>query len=1051
MSADLSRVRFDPLRDFSNVVLQQGRVLLDGDFNEFAAILRRRLTAETVDLTSFGPDPDHAGSAWVPRHTPDGFRISLDNGEVTIGRGRMYVDGLLAENHGVVPLEFDPLLAESTGSEDMPYLDQPWWNTPDPLPDGGTHLAYLDVWDREITHVEAPDLIEPAIGVDTTARSQTVWQVRLHPVPAGGPSVSCSTPDDEIPGWAAVISPSAGLLTVGTIEVDEEDDPCDLPPTGGYRGRENQTYRIEVHDGGTVEEATFKWSRENASIVQPVVEMISPTTLRLASVGRDDVLRISTGDWVEIIDDNAELNQQPGVMRNVVVDDATSTITFADPLPADLQPADADDADARHLRVKRWDQSGEVVSATGVTLADLDDPNSTGLIDVPDSPATQVVLEHGIVVSFDVAETDGRFRTGDHWIVAARTASTSVDELVDEPPFGIHHHYARLAVVSFPDSETSCRRLWPPLSTGDGESCDCTVCVDPESHASGSLTIQDAIDTVAETGGTICLHSGLYDVGGGVDLDGVRSVRIHGQGLSTMLVARGDAIRVTGSIGVTIEALAVVSGISATAVVSTTNCIRTRLADLAVLALGNVDQRGVAVRIGGVAMDLTIEHNMLMGRSGIAVGLANSDLPIGIFGAALRVRDNIVAGDTGIDLGGVSSYTASIVVEANDVMTNRGSGIRASGATAPGGLVRITGNVVLGDGPGIVVGPSAVVDDNVVTGRNAEVPAVDDGIVVDQGFDGDPGHVRITGNRVSRRGGTAIVLRTEVRSWIVKQNVVEQVGGGIAVDGKGRAETMAIENNVVNDVVAARGDDSAVGIAVVGADVATIATNTVRRVGVELVDGDLRAGITVSAVTSASVTGNAIESIGPREYVGIAAGVFVTAPFDDATVSANRISSGSADEPPLTTWFAVLIQGPQRERATFGSFKAIVPTSVGAVVLNRFTAFAAPALGQHVTMSGNTTRSGGRRDGNLIRVTGDVVVEGNQMEHMGFGEPVALRVESRSLALATNRARGRESMIVMEVNEGSFTAVGNITEGGVHLGAAGAGLPGPWDPLNRLV
>ena len=42
-------------------------------------------------------------------------------------------------------------------------------------------------------------------------------------------------------------------------------------------------------------------------------------------------------------------------------------------------------------------------------------------------------------------------------------------------------------------------------------------------------------------------------------------------------------------------------------------------------------------------------------------------------------------------------------------------------------------------------------------------------------------------------------------------------------------------------------------------------------------------------------------------------------------------------------------------------------------------------------------------------------------------------------------------MIVMEVNEGSFTALGNITEAGVHLGAAGAGLPAPWEPLNRLV
>ena len=41
--------------------------------------------------------------------------------------------------------------------------------------------------------------------------------------------------------------------------------------------------------GGAPGTATFKWSRENASVVQPVVEMVNPTTLRLAAVGRDDV------------------------------------------------------------------------------------------------------------------------------------------------------------------------------------------------------------------------------------------------------------------------------------------------------------------------------------------------------------------------------------------------------------------------------------------------------------------------------------------------------------------------------------------------------------------------------------------------------------------------------------------------------------------------------------------------------------------------------------------------------------------------------------------
>ena len=145
MGADVSRVRFDPLRDFAGVVLQQGRLLLDGDFNEYVAMLDRRLRAETSDLTSFGPDPEHQGVAWVPRQTPDAFRVSASGGTLTIGRGRMYVDGLLAENHGLPDYGFDRLLGERTGTVDTPYDQQPYWKTPEPLPGGGPHLAYLDV------------------------------------------------------------------------------------------------------------------------------------------------------------------------------------------------------------------------------------------------------------------------------------------------------------------------------------------------------------------------------------------------------------------------------------------------------------------------------------------------------------------------------------------------------------------------------------------------------------------------------------------------------------------------------------------------------------------------------------------------------------------------------------------------------------------------------------------------------------------------------------------------------------------------------------------
>src|SRR5437763_9148039 len=417
MSADISRVRFDPLRDFSGVVLQQGRLLLDADFNEYVALLERRLRAETVDLTSFGPDPDRAGEAWVPRQTPDGFRVTASGGKLTIGRGRMYVDGLLADNHGAPANGFDPLLRERTGTADTPYDNQPYWPTPDQLPGGGPHLAYLDVWEREVTALEDPDLVEIAVAVDTTARTQTVWQVRLL---ANTGNATCETDDDQIPEWLDTIAPSAGRLTSGTVDVAGDDDPCELPPEGGFRGLENQTYRVEVHDGGAPGTAACKWARDNGSVAIPVVEMVSTTVLRLATVGKDDVLRVSTNDWVEILDDHFELNQKPGVLRKVTVDDAERTITFAGAVPGDLQPATADDAPKRHLRVRRWHQAGGVKDGAGNQLTDLDATGASGLITVPSSATTQVVLESGVVVSFSVATGGGKFRAGDYWIFAAR-------------------------------------------------------------------------------------------------------------------------------------------------------------------------------------------------------------------------------------------------------------------------------------------------------------------------------------------------------------------------------------------------------------------------------------------------------------------------------------------------------------------------------------------------------------------------------------------------------------------------------------------------------
>lgn len=383
MPADLSRVRLNSLLDYAGVELKQGGVVLDADANELVAILDRRLRALASDTL---------GRATVSSTTPNAFKISAPAGSLLIDRGRLYVDGLLAENHGsaIAPSTpiFDDLLSERAFSGPIAYTAQPYLPNAPALPTAGRHLVYLDVWDREVTHLEQPALVEGAVAVETSSRRQTVWQVRVLADEAG--NSLCTSPDADVPGWSTWIAPSTGVLSTGTFQVTASDDPCELPPTGGYRGLENQLYRVEIHDAGQPGGgATFKWSRENASVGSRVASMISSSELELETLGRDDVLRFNTGDWVEIQDDVREFSQRPGEMRKIAVDDATKRISFSPALPAEFLPASFPSADFpknRNLRVRRWDQRGLVFrtdpSGTPVQVQDLD-AGASGVIAVP--------------------------------------------------------------------------------------------------------------------------------------------------------------------------------------------------------------------------------------------------------------------------------------------------------------------------------------------------------------------------------------------------------------------------------------------------------------------------------------------------------------------------------------------------------------------------------------------------------------------------------------------------------------------------------------------
>jgi len=552
VSFDNSRFTFNPTKDYSGVVMQQGRVQLDADWNEWLAELSRRIQAGTLDTM---------GRAAYPATTPYAFQITASSpagsNALTIGPGRMYVDGLLAENHGdPKTVQWDPALGEMSDSPQPPpasetgaigYTEQPYMPAGSMLPGGnGPFLAYLDVWIRPVTYLEDPDLIDKAVGVDTTGRLQTVWQVKLMDL-ANSPGATC---DSVITGWPP--PSSGGLLSTGTAP-STPSGPCCLAPGAAYTGMENQFHRVEIHQAGTAEAsgvppaslaagtATFKWSRDNASVITGVTSVANVTNsagnpasqLSVQSLGRDQVLGFAPGNWIEILDDNLEFNGQSGELHQIdTVDFSAKTITLANTLTGFA----VGNTDPKvHTRIRRWDQSGKVYEQDGITVWWDLDAQGTGDIPVP-PPGTSLILENGITATFNVSSVSGSFLVGDFWTFAARTADGSVEKLNAVPPRGIHHHYARLSIVTFPNSATDCRTKWPPGTTGEECGCCCTYTVGDGVESFGRYTsINDAINALPAAGGEVCILPGRYFEH--VFIEGRRDVVLRGCGWQTRIAS----------------------------------------------------------------------------------------------------------------------------------------------------------------------------------------------------------------------------------------------------------------------------------------------------------------------------------------------------------------------------------------------------------------------------------------------------------------------------------------------------------------------------------
>ncbi|MFI6329657.1 DUF6519 domain-containing protein [Micromonospora chersina] len=453
MQGDFTRWTFDPRDGYRQVLLQQGRMLLDAEWNEQTKITAWHDEERTRDIVGAAGGPlDGAGFAVVD--TAGATPTATAWADLRITPGRYYVDGVLVD--ALPPAGGGP----GHKLADQPYLpkvgDLP--GLPEPTADG-RYAVLLDVADQHVTADQAPRLREAALGgPDTTTRARTVWQVRLVKVAAG---TACANVVDPV--WAGRTAPT---MTAALREVDPTADPCRLSGSGGYRRLENQLYRVQVHDVAADGTARYLWSRENGSVVAGLTAIGPPSAaaaaagmdaeLSLDRVGRDEELSFREGDLVEVTSPDRELHGWPGHLATAGAPDGTALpVTWAAGAPASLA------ALGRTPIVRRWDGPAQVANASPDELDDA-----------------------GIEVRFGA----GDFRVGDHWLIPARTVrlvygvsalSGTIDWPTDglgnplaRPPLGPVHHVAVLGILRRTTVggagcwalDDDCRRLTPPLT-----------------------------------------------------------------------------------------------------------------------------------------------------------------------------------------------------------------------------------------------------------------------------------------------------------------------------------------------------------------------------------------------------------------------------------------------------------------------------------------------------------------------------------------------------------------------------------------------------------
>jgi hypothetical protein len=514
-TTDLSRHATDFRKHYAGVRMQQGRVLTDDDFNEHARLEAEDLRRTRIDTIGPVGSPD------------DGFLITnpvidttTNRPTFTITAGTFYLGGqrLTLEADEYYQLQKDWL--QNGASTDDPILTVPTGTRYD--------LAWLETWQQAVSAVEDSELFEVALrGPDTSTRVRHVR--RVHVLPDVG-TADCNS------AWQVLLKSLAGLGTLNDefelvpdaklkVEPDGSggsSNLCSPPVTGGYLGAENQAIRVQLVSPGT-----FTWGFDNAAPLYRVQLGADANgdrrRITMLTLPKDTAHWPLAGQvvellpWSAVLPNGQKLAELHGCLAKVSAsydpdqkyfeidttppDDASGQLfgeTWKDRTGTNGDASSLDDeGEFFYLRV--WNRGSDTSSAAAIAF----------------SAGTGVSLGNtGLKVTFSGTQ----LRPDDFWIIAARPDSPNVvvpwELSTARRPHGVRRWIAPLAVVSWPGGtgdgtvENDCRETFLPLTRI--RSC-CTVTVGDGNESHGNFTsIQDAIDSLPEKGGRVCVLPGRY-------------------------------------------------------------------------------------------------------------------------------------------------------------------------------------------------------------------------------------------------------------------------------------------------------------------------------------------------------------------------------------------------------------------------------------------------------------------------------------------------------------------------------------------------------------